>query len=515
VIHVGQAGAGTPPPNSYGGGGIGLRGASRSNVAPVLVRAEIDKSKAYKGEQIVVSYYLLHRVRMFNISVEKFPNLNGFLREELEMPVMGSALTSEKTVVNGVSYEKSLLARYAVYPLQEGKLSIDPMELKYNYYGDTRGARGDDDPFQNFFQQLTPLAAQSDSDPLSVEVIPLPEEGKPASFSGGVGDFAVTSAVDKYEVRANEAVTLKVVVQGRGNIAAIGEPKGNWPANVELYDSKGTAKTGKAGVGEKTFEFLLIPRAPGKVTLPPLEFSFFDPAKQAYVTRATQAIDLTVKEPAPGSALPQQPKLSGGSALPSVATGNPGSDNVADLKSLAPGALGTASGGLVRGQPIWRWVYWLCAAAFIFFVFLVTRDKLKSLNQRAQETELAKSKLRNKNFQKLRDRALVSASPGGAWPEVVQCYEALTQSVFDAIDRKFAVGARGFSRSQLEELLVNERGLPAELWTKISSLLEYAEIVRFASSAGAVSEREARESLANWVNQAEQLIESIEIIRYK
>ena len=102
-------------------------------------------------------------------------------------------------------------------------------------------------------------------------------------------------------------MTLTAKVEGRGNLAAIGEPKAKWPDTVEIYDSKGTAKAGPGGVGQKVFEFLLIPRAPGKVTLPSLELSFFDPTKGAYVTRTTEPITINVGEPAPGSA-PAAPK---------------------------------------------------------------------------------------------------------------------------------------------------------------------------------------------------------------
>src|SRR5262249_26014080 len=140
----------------------------------------------------------------------------------------------------------------------------------------------EEDPFLGFFRQMNPQQGQNSSDQLTIEVMPLPEQGKPNSFTGGVGDFNLTAAVDKYDVRANEAVTLTLKVEGRGNLAAIGEPKAKWPENVELYDSKGVAKSSSGGVGQKVFEFLLIPRAPGKVMLPALEMSFFDPAKGAY-----------------------------------------------------------------------------------------------------------------------------------------------------------------------------------------------------------------------------------------
>lgn len=154
--------------------------------APVFVRAEVDKDKVYKGEQVVVSYYLYRRVRAMNLNVTQFPTLNGFLREELEMPVMQPRLESEPVVIDGIRYERSLLARYATYPLQEGRLKIDPLGLKYNYFGeaDSGAEGGDEDPFMNFFRQMAPREGMASSDPVFVQVQPLPAEGRPAHFSG-------------------------------------------------------------------------------------------------------------------------------------------------------------------------------------------------------------------------------------------------------------------------------------------------------------------------------------------
>lgn len=511
VVQVGAAGAGTPPPRGYGGGGVGLRGAGKHSNAPsVLVRAEVDKDKAYKGEQIVVSYYLYQRVRVFNISVDKFPDLKGFLREDLEMPVLGPRLESERIVLDGVPYERALLMRYAIYPLQEGKLHIDPVALKYQYYAQPGGGMGDDeDPFLKFFQQLAPRSANTRSEVMTVEVGPLPEAGKPQSFTGGVGDFSVTSAVDKYDVRANEAVTLTVKIEGRGNVAAVGEPKSKWPDNIELYDSKGTSKSGRGGVGQKTFEFLLIPRAAGQYTLPELEFSFFDPIKKEYVTRKTQSVSIHVGDPAPGSqAVGTAPKKPGADAQ--VQPGGPAvsapaiPDEPRYLKS--PGESGTIG---LSGRPVWRWLYWLCVAAFGVFIVIVGFDAFKRGRSNARDLFAARAKLESKSWDRLRAGAK-AAGDGASWQEVTQSYETLSGVLFDAIDRKYKVGARGLPRSELKELLVDGQGLASDTWDRIGKLLEFAEMVRFATSAGAVSETVARGDLKKWVAEGESLVRSLD-----
>jgi len=510
TVDVGQAGAGTPPPQNYNSGGPGLRNSSRRNTGQnIFVRAEVSKQEIYKGEQLVVSYYLYHRVKMFNIAADQFPKLNGFLREELELPITGQGqFTSDSVIVGGAPYEKSLLARYAAYPLQEGKLKIDPFALKYNYYAKQNTRAGDEeDPFSMFFQQMAPQSGESRSEEITVNVLPLPEEGMPASFSGGVGDFTVVSAIDKTEVPANQALTLTVKIEGRGNLAAVGEPKAKWPDTVEQYDSKGKAKMGKAGVGEKDFEFLLIPRAPGALTLPSLEFSFFDPAQKKYVTRSTSPTEIKVLPPEPGSALiqPKVPRSGAGSSNPATANGG-ASERREEIKPLKVGEISSDSG--FKGLPGWRWLYWFCVGSFAIFISFVGYEKLKGVRADAFEKAKANEKTQLKSFDRLRASARAAAS-GAPFAEVVRTYELLTGAVLDAIDRKYAVGARSHSRAELKFMLVDSRGLPEEIWIRISKLLEFDELVRFALSAGAVSEAQARNDLPNWVSEGESIVQSL------
>ena len=507
-VAVGAGGAGTPPPKGYGSSGIGLRGTGKkANGQKFFLRAEIDKDKIFKGEQVIVSYFLYRRVKVFNVQVDKFPVLSGFLREDLELPVLGQVLSTDRVILEGMAYERSLLARYAAYPLKDGKLPIDSMSIKSNYYGgaglsdDTDGA-DPNDPFMNFFQQMAPRTGTSTSPQITVEVEPLPEVGRPVSFTGGVGDFTVASAVDKYDVHANEPVTLTVKVEGKGNLAAIGEPKGQWPSSVELYDSKGRVNAGRGGTGEKIFEFLLIPRVPGKLTLPSLEFSFFSPTERKYVTRTTEPIDINVGEP-----------VAGGQRYVPAATGQPQGGSqpksptvTQDVHDLLAPEQPTVSG--FHGKPWWRWLYWLSIFGFCFFGSTVLYDQVQRRRLQSREMAEARAKVESKSWQQLRRRARAAKS-GAAWNEVVQSYELLAGAVFDALDRKYRIGSRSFSRQELGHILVEDRGFDSAIWQRISNLLEFAEVVRFAISAGAVSEETARLQLERWVNEGSELDQAI------
>jgi hypothetical protein len=499
------------PGGALRGGGALRRGTSQGqsaqkNVAgaSTLVRAEIDKKAAYKGEQIIVSYYLYHRVKIFNIQVEKFPVLSGFLREDLEMPVMGQRLDSEQVVLNGIPYERSLLTRYAAYPLEEGKLSIDSISLRFNYYAGSRNNTFDDeDPFFGFFQQMAPRVGSGQSERLEVEVTPLPQ-GKSEKFTGGIGEFNVISAVDKYEVRANEAITLSVKVEGRGNIAAIQAPQAKWPANIELYDAKGKSQGGRGGVGEKVFEFLLIPRVPGEITLNPLEFEFFDPIKKQYYIKSTETVKIKVLDPAPGTSLVPVKQTT-----PQVLKSqDQQQSSQADEMRYLKAPLAELDTGFSLST-VWHLLYWACGLALTFLLGLIGGDLFKGGRKRLDHKRKQRSLQNAKSWEKLTDIAR-AASNGGSWQETTQAYEILCGIIFDSLDRAYEISSRAISRSELKDILVGDRGMSERSWQRVDQLLEFSDLVRFASTVGGVSEAAARTELEKWVAEGRAVVQLLE-----
>ena len=498
-----QGGGASRRGTSQGSGG--LSGNRNIAGASTVVRAEIDKKTAHKGEQIIVSYYLYHRVKIFNIQVEKFPVLSGFLREDLEMPVMGQRLDSEQVVLNGIPYERSLLARYAAYPLEEGKLSIDSISLRFNYYAGSRNNTFDDeDPFFGFFQQMAPRVGSGQSERLEVDVTPLPAQGKSEKFTGGIGEFNVISAVDKYEVRANEAITLSVKVEGRGNIAAIQAPQAKWPTNLELYDTKGKSQGGRGGIGEKVFEFLLIPRVPGQITLAPLDFEFFDPVKKQYYIKSTEAIQIKVLDPAPGTSLVPVKQPTPQMATKSQDQQSSQGDEMRYLK--APGN-DLETGFSIRSA--WRFLYWGCGLTLGILISLIGSDILKGGRKKLDHKRKARSLENSKSWENLSAIAR-AASSGGSWQETTQAYEVLCGIIFDSLDRAYQISSRAISRSELKTTLVGDRGMPEGSWQRVDQLLEFADLVRFASSAGGVSESTSRNELAKWVTEGRAVVQLLE-----
>ncbi len=473
----------------------------------ILIKAEVDRQTAYKGQKVIVSYYIYHQPRVFNVQMDQFPVLTGFLREDLDSLAMGQNLESEQVKLNGETFSRSLLARYAAYPVSEGQLIIDPVAVKYNYLeGGSRNALGlspDQDPFFGFFNQMAPKVGSGQSDPLTVQVAPLPQEGRPEDFSGGVGEFNLVSLVDKYEVRANEAMTLTLKVEGNGNLTSLQAPQGQWPSQVELFDTHGRALPSRGGTGAKVFEFLLIPRKPGELILPSLKFSFFDPDKKVYYTRATEPITIHVLDPLPGSEntviqSPALPKAASQSTDASVQSSTLKKDGVRGW--LPPEKPSLDSMAL----PVWRYLYGLSVVAMIYFLGWVCWDQIRRKARSSSPVLKDWSRV-----QSLSPEVIGKAQ----FQELIQYYETLSDTLLQTIDDLYSTSARSTPRAELQAILRGAPGFSEDLWVRLIRLLDFADLVRFAGSSGAVSEENTRMSLREKISEAQAIIREMRSTR--
>ena len=197
----------------------------------------------------------------------------------------------------------------ALFPTQAGTLEISPMQIQTQIQVPAPRSL---DPFDAFFRdpfgRTTNYAAKSE--PIKIVVDPLPS-GAPPDFKGAVGQFAMSTSLDKKTTRTNEPVSLKVTVSGTGNIKLLEAPALELPPDFEQYSPKVQETINRQGEhvsGNKTFEYLLIPRYPGLKVVKPVTFSYFDLNKREYVRLRSPEIELNVEQ---GSAPP--PAIAGAS----------------------------------------------------------------------------------------------------------------------------------------------------------------------------------------------------------
>jgi hypothetical protein len=273
----------------------------------LFIKIDVSKKSCYVGEPIIATYKLYTRLKSES-NVLKAPSFNGFSVSELEMPDNYS-LRTEK--YNGREYNVYTLRKVQLYPLQSGKLSLEPVEvkntitfLKSEYAGKRRG-----DIFYDMLREFAEENAPGNAteqqtatvtcDTLNVNVKPLPETGKPVSFKGAVGNFKISALLEKNNIVTDDAGSLKVVISGAGNIQLVNAPDVAWPKGIEGFESKASENLDKFSVpikGDKVFIYPFTVSNPGDYTIPAINFSYFDINSQSYKTVATQANSCSCKK---------------------------------------------------------------------------------------------------------------------------------------------------------------------------------------------------------------------------
>ena len=156
----------------------------------------------------------------------------------------------------------------------------------------------DIDPFEAFFNGgsgYVEVKRSIKAPGLKLQVDPLPT--RPSNFSGGVGKFNITAQLNKKEVKANDPITVRVVIGGTGNLKLIKQPVIDFPKDFDKYDPKITDKsklTINGLEGNMIYDFLAVPRNQGKYTIPAIEFVYFDVRSNTYKTLKTEPFELNV-----------------------------------------------------------------------------------------------------------------------------------------------------------------------------------------------------------------------------
>lgn len=292
-----------PPDQSNGIGGNGRgnsnsqRGTSVSqNISnnDLFMTATVSKSKVHEQEAVLLTYKIYTTLNLTELQGGKMPDLKGFHTQEVPLP---RNKTFSLEHYRGRNYKTIVWSQYVLFPQQTGKLEVPSI----TYTGVIEQPNRNIDPFDAFFNGSSAYVSVRKpvvTPKVSIEVLPLPDN-KPASFGGAVGNFSLTSSINSKNVKTGDAVTVKIVLSGTGNMKLIDTPEVKFPSDFEIYDPKIDNKfslTQSGLSGNKVFEYLAIPRHPGKYTIPAIEFSYFDLKTNSYKTLTTEAYELNVEK---------------------------------------------------------------------------------------------------------------------------------------------------------------------------------------------------------------------------
>lgn len=263
-----------------------------------FVRMDISKRNVYEQEGFLVTFKL-YAAQPCELRKQKFPEFEGFIAQEVELPVEKQWGQEH---YNGRNYWTVTLRQSVLYPQRSGKIAIDGgtfdavIRVRIERQG---GGSIFDDFFDSGYQNIR---KELRATPATIDVKALPS-GKPASFSGGVGNFTMNAEISSNQVKSNDAVTVKVKIEGNGNIKLLKNPEVKFPNDFDVYDPKvetSMRTTASGASGTKTIEYMAIPRFAGDFEIPPIQFSYFDTNSGSYKTISSAPFKLHVEKGAEG-----------------------------------------------------------------------------------------------------------------------------------------------------------------------------------------------------------------------
>ncbi len=450
---VGKVSGGVPP-------SAGNRRASPTTrgEADVFVRAELASRDVWVGESVplTVSLYVAERERTpSNPQWTSEPALSSFWVETLDVD---PNTESYAQTLEGRRYSVYPISRKVIVPQTAGDFEIEPFVLSMQ----VRAGRSRD-RFDIFsFGSTRTIARKSQA--LNLAVKSLPAAGRPAGFGGAVGAFSMKVSLDRTETAVNDAVALKVTVEGQGLLQAVEPPALDLPGDVKVFDPEihASSRTSRGRlVSRKSWEWVLVPLAPGQIQLPDLRFHYFDPGSGTY-KQATEALEpLVVRRSDEPVDVPQ---ARGDIQLQRR--------DLAFIKSLD----GRLSRGRPRAHARTLFVVLLgLPLAWVPLAVLVGRRRAHLQQNRG----LARSRKAGARARKRLRSAKKKLETGASAEFHQEVAGALVDYVADRFDRSSA----GLTYELADELLAS-RGLEPELRRAFRGCLETCDFARYVPAAG-------------------------------
>jgi hypothetical protein len=427
----------------------------------LFARISVDKTNVSKGEQILatVKLYITQNIPLNGFEEVKLPSYEGFWTKDIEVPTQ---VNFNREVYNGKIYQVGILKKTILFPQQTGNIRIDPFEITCLIRQRVRQQQGF---FDDFFDNYRVVKAKVVSDAVSINVKDFPNQ--PSNFSGAVGNFNLNSSLDKTNVKSNEAVTLKLVVNGSGNLTLIKAPKIDLPQDFESYEPKTSdhvIASDNGLNGSITFEYLFIPRFAGNFTIPPIDFVFFNPSSRQFETRSTNAFNIQVEKSS------DDPNSSVVSSFSKEDVKMIGKDirfikqNKSKLKPKGSSFYGTFE---------FYATYLLSLLAFAVF-YVVNRKKIK------ENANVAL--VRNKRANKVALKHLKAASIFLKNNQAEKFYESVIKALWGYLHDKLSIPVADLNREKASASLL-AKGVSTEAVNELIKIIDNCEFARYAPAA--------------------------------
>jgi hypothetical protein len=447
----------------------------------LFIRAVADKTNVYQGQQILLTYRLYTRVGIVDSRLDKLPDLNGFWSQDVKENQQQAQWRIE--TYRGQKYNVADVRQSILFAEHSGNITVNPFEMTFI----ARVEAPSRDIMDQFFGSYKDIKYSTKSTPLVIHVKPLPENGKPAGFTGAVGNFTMSADLDKTELRANESLTYKVKLTGSGNIKLLKDLNANFPPDFEKYDPRITdtiTETAKGVSGSRLYHFLVIPRHQGNYTIDPLQFSYFNPASGRYVVLSADAFKVKVNK--------------GTSEHNVTAFSAAGKEDLKvldkDIRYIKTGDAGLSDIGAEFYGSVWYALLLAagplaCAAAFNY----------RNIERR-KNSDLIQVKSRKAGKVAARHLAFAEKQLG----KRSEFYEAIFKGLYGYLSDKLNISVAELNREAIAENLA-VRKIDPQLVSKLLETLDSCEMARY-SPVTSMSEQEVLQQSKNIINRIEDEI---------
>ncbi|MBC8754181.1 BatD family protein [Kordia sp. YSTF-M3] len=416
---------------------------------------EITNGNPYLNEPVTVSYKLYVKP---GINVNDYrelgkPTFNNFWSQNIE-----TRLKAQSGTYKGEQYSFVILKRFVLYPQKTGNQVIEPFSIDVQV--SVRSQRRD--VFGSRYETVHKTLSSSQR---TIKVKALPEAGKPAGFSGAVGDFDFEVTTSKTSLDATESLQAKVEVSGKGNLKLFQLPKLNLPSSLEVYDPEFTERvsTRLSGMqGKISDSYTVVPQYKGKYPIPSISFSYFDPKEKKYKTLTSEEIVINVIEGPVNTMASTNTDNQTNTQKQAITT------NGSQFRFLKTDANLTA----IETENFFKsnLFYGLLFGPFFFIpIILMVRRKKRAFDNDIQGS---KTRLANRLAKKYLSEAKKKLGDKEAF------YEVLERALHNYLRAKLSIETSEFSKEKISQLL-GERSVKPETVTDFIGLLESCEFARY------------------------------------
>src|SRR5665647_167872 len=421
----------------------------------LFVRMNLDKRSLYKGEHLTATIKIYSKVNLNGFEDISIPNFEGFWSQDVQL---AQQISLQRETYLGEIYNVGTLKKTLLFPQQTGNISIGSVKIDCIVQQRVKKSQS---MFDDFFDSFANVKATIISDPVSVNVLPLPTP--PSGFSGAVGNFDIRSSITAKNVRENDAITIKLDVVGNGNIKLINPPKISFPADFEVYDPKTNSNFSASDQGlngDITFEYLFLPRFAGTYTIPAVNFVYFDTDSKKYVSKTTEDYQIKVEK---GDGTRSQ-------TVNAVAK--------EDLKQI-----GTDIRYIKSAVTEFQAKGYTFFGSFSFYLLyiggILTLLAIYLLNQKRIRENANVARMKNKKASKVALKRLKEASQHLHAGSNEKFYESVTRAFWGYLSDKLTIPASELSREKASDELAKHE-VTATIIERFVQILDTCEFARFA-----------------------------------